>query len=227
MPGRPAEDDPRRCKAVRRSGERCRRWAMRDSDYCPFHGGRNRKRLKRGVPRFYSAFLGTTLRRAVSRSLRQSPALQFSLNEELALSRHVCGQAIALYSAAVETGKAEVIASASMVMRDALEHVRSMCESASRVALAGEDRISVHNLSFVVNQVVTVVYKVLGDEGAEEAHLIAQALQDELLVDDGRPVGTTLTPDADVADMIDTVPDAGATAQLDRVRPHGNGEAGG
>lgn len=204
--GRPADDDARRCQARRRSGEQCRRWAMRDSKFCPFHGGRQRGKLRLAGPRFYSAFLKTTLKKAVARSMRASPAHQLSLNEELALVRHYAGQAVAMYGAAVETGRQELVAAAGTVMCEVLERVRAMCESASRLALATDDRVSVHNLAFVVNQVVHVVYKVLGDEDEDKAQAIAVALQEELLVDDGSPRGTTLTPEADAADMIDTVP---------------------
>ena len=208
MPGRCTDDSDRRCKAHRRNGEQCHRWAMRESEYCPFHGGRQRKKLRLAPPRFYSAFLTTTLKKAVARSLRMSPQRQLSLLEELALSRDVCGQAAALYAAARETNKVELVTFAGEVMRDALDHVRTMCESASKVALASDDRISVHNIAFVVNQVVRVVYMVLGDEDADKAEAIAEALREELLLDDAAPSGVHLTPESDVADMIDSVPKA-------------------
>ena len=206
MGGRCPDDSEFRCKAKRRSGERCARWAVRDSDYCPFHGGRTRKKIKVNVPRFYSKHLTKTLKKALERSLKQAPSRQLSLFEELALMRDAAGQTVALYSGALESGNTELITAATMLMRDALNDVRTMCESASRIAAASDAVMPIHNMVFIVQQVTKIIYNVLGDEGQEQAEAIAQALNNELLIDTGAPTGVTLTPESDVADMIDTVP---------------------
>lgn len=179
---------------------------MRGSDYCSLHGGRK----ARGnvhmtqVPRFYSKYLSKTLCELVEEQMARAPSEQLSLLEELAHMRITTAQAIKMFDAAVSTGKDEIIASATMVVRQALQEVARMCESAARVDALGKDKISAHAIHFVIMQVVKIASQVFGDD--ERVIAFERALREEVRVP-GDVQGTDLTPDADAVDMDDTVPD--------------------
>jgi hypothetical protein len=127
-----------------------------------------------------------------------------SLLEELSLMRVLAGDTVALYDAAVGTEKTELVANAGMLLRDALRQVADMCEKAARVDALAKDKISIHHLSFVVNQIVRIAAEVFGDDTTRAAQF-EQLIRERVRLPSIQQ-GTLLTPDADVVDMDSTIP---------------------
>jgi len=193
------------CKAKRTDGERCRKYALRGSDYCQFHGGRrsSKKIVPLGdLPVFYGGVLNATLQQVVESELARSPHEQLNLFEELALVRIVARDAVKLYTVAAERGTEETLAAAGIMMRDALNEVVRTCESASRVSANASDKVSVHNIAHVVRQLTRIAAEVMDEEQARKFN----ALVKTRISIDGGPKGTLSTPDADVHDMDTTIP---------------------
>jgi len=205
--GKCPPDHPRRCKALRHDRSQCERYALKDSNYCSFHGGRradkHRVRIDH-LPKFYSKRLGPTLTARLEELTGAAPSEQLSLLEELSLMRVLAGDTVALYDAAVGTEKTELVANAGMLLRDALRQVADMCEKAARVDALAKDKISIHHLSFVVNQIVRIAAEVFGDDTTRAAQF-EQLIRERVRLPSIQQ-GTLLTPDADVVDMDSTIP---------------------
>jgi len=202
--GPPPEDSPYRCQAKRRCGEQCKRWALKESSYCQFHGGRGNSRTRTDhLPAFYAKRLTKTLQAAIEEQLEQAPHEQLQLFEELALMRVYARDAVILYNAAVDKGSEELRLSAGALMAQVLGDVAKMCQSASNVSLAGKDKVSIHNIEYVVGQIVRILYQTLDDEDAQR---VEERIRSDLKVYD--QTGTTITPDQDVLAMDATVPNA-------------------
>jgi len=207
-----SEDHPRRCQAKfkRKPGKICRNFALRDSRFCKFHGGARDRALGRGVrvnhlPRFYQNVLTKTVAQLVEDQLGASPNEQLQIYEELALMRVAASQAVRLYGAALELGKDDIINNASVLMRDALESVVDTCETAAKIEASAKDKFSIHSLQQVVNQIVRLAHEVFGDDQSK-VEMFERLMRTKIKMPVGES-GTTLTPDQDVTEMDDTVPD--------------------
>jgi len=209
MSGPPPENSPRRCHARRRNGERCRRWALRGRDYCQFHGGRRGPVRTDRLPMFYSRQLNRTLQEAVESQLEMAPREQLALFEELALMRLTAQRTVSMWNAAVETGKPETEQMAVALMVEALKNVEHMCTAAARVESTAADKVSIHTLKAFVSQIVRIAYETMGEEHVELARKFEKLVREEIKLP-SEEEGTTLTPDADVTRMDDTVPNASA-----------------
>ena len=204
-------DHPRRCQGMgRHSGVRCKNWADTGSKFCRFHGGRLGKRHTRvdKLTHYYSKHLTHTLQEVVEETLTQSIQEQLDLTEELAVIRGTVQDVCKLYDMSPEPGGSNDQNSsrlqAGALLRATLREVISSCEAAARVAAISRERISVHNLSIVLNQVVRCAWQVFGDDHdkAKEFERLIKAtvrLPDEVH-------GTVITPDEDVAAMDDSIP---------------------
>lgn len=221
--GTPPEDHPRRCQhKAKGTGERCKKWALRDARFCRSHRGRYDQRLQREGesnvdPRmFYKRHLRQTMRDALQEALDQDPSEQIQLYEELALCRMSAGQAVALwdaataaYEAADEERKGKFLDATLMagdVMRSALREVRDTAEKISTMQVRTKGYISVHDLQHWVNSLVVCVYRACGDN-EDIAIAIEQNIRTLIKLPD-TSLGTTITPDQDVLAMDDTVPNA-------------------
>ena len=190
-------------------------WKLAGSDYCGWHGGRNNGRSvvrTHRLPRFYSRRLTRTLSEAVEAALAEAPDQQLQLLEELALFRTVAADSVGVYSAAVEALEQAdderakklrpFVDQTAAIMRDNLLTVVSVCESAAKVHAIGKDKISVHNIRHVIDQVVRCAYDAFdGDDRVREFETM---IREHVLIDDQR--GTSRTPDQDVAEMDGSVP---------------------
>lgn len=156
------------------------------------------------MPRFYSKYLTRTVQEAVEEALAVSPREQLQLFEELALMRDLAGQAVALYSAARETGKAEVMMQAGMLMQQHLKEVIATCESAARIDAAAKDKVSVHTLHHFVDQLVRVAFETFGD--TDKAREFEFAIRTQIKLPSSGVNGTDITPDQDVTEMDRSVP---------------------
>lgn len=206
--------DPDRCQGYTKDGRPCMRHALKPSRYCFVHGGLLGKR-QGNIPIFYRKRMTKTLKQAVMEAMNSSPAEQLSLYEELALTRVMAGKAVTMYAAACESKDEATIAAATTVLATSLAEVQRMCESAARVEALARDRVSIHAVSFVVGQIIRIVHNVLKDPDLEfHAREIEDQLRNNLLID-VTPTGTSITPDQDVRDMLETVPfDAGTPDEM-------------
>lgn len=205
--GKPPEGHPRQCRViVKKTGKRCHRWALRGIDRCQWHGGRQAQRGVRihHLPRFYSKILGPTLSTAVEELLGVSPAEQTAVFEELALMRVAASESIKLYAAACSSEKSETRIAAAGLMQDALKEVVAIAESAARIEAAGKDKLSIHGLQHVVNQLIRLMYDACGDDHSDIAERFEESIRQSLRVP-GEP-GTDLKPWEDVSEMDDTIP---------------------
>lgn len=212
LQGAPPEGHPRQCKRERRTGHRCRKWAITGSDYCQFHGGSGQRCKVRNnhLPMFYSKYLTATLNEALEAQLELDSHEQLNLQEELALMRLTCGQAIAMFGAANELPKDkenrdEVIMNASLIMRDALQSVAQMCKDAAAVESSRKDAITPMDLKQIVNQLVRLLYTVCGEDNEDIARRFELRVKDEIRLPNDVE-GTTLNPTQDVMEMLNSIP---------------------
>lgn len=194
-------DSARRCQAARRCGLQCRRWACIDSNFCPFHGGRktnNRKYWTQHVGRFYKRHMGEALNAAVEAHLAIKPDDQLTLFEELALMRSAASQTVVMYDAALQSKVPEAVSLAASIMSDNLRAVAEVCKMAAQVHSVQKDKFSVHDLSYIIEQVIRVSYDTFKDY-PELADKFAAAVRTQVSMT--RAATTTLTTDALVLEM--------------------------
>ena len=222
MPYRP-------CQALRRNKKRCRRHAMRGSNFCPIHGGRRSARYRVRIdhlPRFYSKHLAGALSDYVAEVTDCPPQEQLNLYEELALMRHAALTAVAMYNGIVNAAadgkpmKPEMILDAAAIMKSWLQEVVKVADTAAKIEAAAKDKVSVQALHMVVNQIVRVAYDAFGDD--PRAQVFEQMVRQRVRMPqlDGQG-GTGLTPDQDARDMDASVPSA--PLQLPGPSAHMNG----
>lgn len=210
--GAPPIDAPYRCQAKRKSGKPCMQYALKGSNYCQFHGGRRPAGTRiNHLPRIYSRVLNKTLGDLFEEFLNQDPSEQITLFEELALMRATSLDAIRLWSKAHEhevTEKnhdkiMELRLTAGNIMRDCLKDVQSMCESISNIDAKAKDKISAHQLLYVINQIIRMAHESFGND--PRVHLFEKLIRERIKVHAGEG-GTNLTPDQDVLEMDDSIP---------------------
>lgn len=206
------EDHPRRCQHVKKNGQRCRKWAVKDMTVCRTHGGW-RKDLNKGrqgvrinhLPEFYKGRLSKTLQEHIDSQLNADVDEQLNLLQELALMRSLCGDALEMHRLAEEKGKDDLKLNAAVLIRDALNEVRVMCDTAVKVETARKDSVSPLKLKQIVHQIVRIMYEVCGDEHEHLARDVEEKVRDQIRVP-ADITGTDLDPTQDVQRMIDSVP---------------------
>lgn len=224
--GPPPEGHERQChREIKFKGRRCRRWALKGSIFCQFHGGRRSKRVaflfnnmngvgpRNRMPGFYSKYLGKTLTKAFEEAMAQGPSEALAVYEELALIRSGSTQAVALYGMACDLSddnpkKAEIVAAASLQMRDALQEVVKTCAVAAQIEAAQKDKISLGAIKHLVEQFIVVAYDVFGDEHLDLAKLFEFEVRNRIRLPG---VGTT-----SLATQKDMLAELLATVESDR-----------
>lgn len=202
-------DHPRRCQGKSRATKkRCRRWALKNKRFCAFHGGRHSSRPVRidHLPKFYSSQLSDTLAERVQEMLSGAPAEQLRLYEELALVRLTAQDAVQLYDIAHKEGAdIEARMTAGVILREILGDVVKTCEAAAKVEATARDKVSVHNLQFILNQVVRIAYELFEPDNHELAVEFEKSIRVNVRMPD-EIQGTSVTPDMDVNEMDLSVP---------------------
>jgi hypothetical protein len=161
----------------------------------------------------YKRYLKPALTRALDEMLNTSPTEQLALFEELALIRDAAGQIVAGYSDIRERLDAqpdneklkEAAIMSGALMRDALKEVITACESAARVQATSKESVSAAHLNFFVEQIVQCAYQSFGDDVKVDEFI--KRVRTQIRVPTNHVEGTTITPDADVIEMDETVPD--------------------
>jgi hypothetical protein len=152
------------------------------------------------LPRHYAVHLTKTLAEAIEDSLALSPNEQLNLYEELALMRAVAKDACEVYDLCRTP---EQKSEGGVILRSAIKEVIATCEAAARVQAQAKDKLSIHNLSFVLAQVVQCAWKAFGDD-IEKVQEFERLIRDTVKMPEAG--GTTRTPDQDVVEMDDSVP---------------------
>lgn len=196
-------DERYQCHATRRCGIRCRKWALKGSKYCQFHGGRRSRDIPvrtAELPVFYSHRLTKTLNEMVEDHLSLDPNEQLSLLQELALMRQAASEAVALYSAATKSDSSETRNAAAMIMVDALKNVQTMCQAATSVEATRKDRLDGFALKTVIAQVARIAYDCFGD--TEDARRFEDMLRETIKVP-GEVEAAKVSPDEQVRMMME------------------------
>lgn len=223
-----APDDMRRCQTIKKTGEQCRQWANGEFiplgySYCNWHGKSLFARIRKGQAgpkiwdvdrmksKFYSKRLGPKLAAFVEESLAAPHNQQLALNEELALMREVAGNAISLYSAALELpdntkDKNQMLMNAALIMQESLKEVRATCKVAAEVDSMSRDKFSLVHLQDIVNQISKMVYLCFDDVAPERVKAFDNMLTEQLRLPTSGIQGTTLTPDQDATEMDCSIP---------------------
>lgn len=227
----PREGTDEQCAHIKpRDGKRCRKWAMKGSNYCRTHGG-TWKKFRGGVridnmSKFYRNVLRKTLTDLVEEHAGFSSSELVSLHEELALTRHAAGNAIQLYESSYDALRAEeakgsqadkkriaslteCTAQATALMIQALKDVEHFCSAISKIEAASKDKLNIHTLNSVVKQIIRLLYDVCGEDNIEIAKSFENLVRTQVVIPQHAIAsGTVITPDTDseVVSMDDTIP---------------------
>ncbi len=199
--GPPPDDHERRCQSnSRHTHEQCRRWALKGSRFCQFHGGRGGKVRKTGLAGFYSSQCRPTLKKLLDDLTGLPHHKQMQLNEELALARVTALNAVKLADAAFESGDRKSMALAIPLLQDALMFVKDMCLAVSKIEAMMEDKVSLTVVDLYVTQIVRVISKHVTEEVAER---IATDIRENVKVpvDGAMQMEGVLSPSALAAEM--------------------------
>lgn len=220
---KPADDDPKRCQAKfkNRPDKKCYRWAMKGARTCYIHGGRvslkasaKRKsaimKILSGMPKVYKKHLNKTLHDALEEQLGVKPSEQLQILEELALMREYTGQAVKLYSGAIEMkADADKILAAGSFMAECLEKVADISSKAAKITAATSGTYSIHDLQYVVYQIIKIMYMVCGKQHEKLAVEFERRIHADLVLPRS-PEGVMKEPMHDVDSMDESIPRIGS-----------------
>jgi hypothetical protein len=198
------------------------------------------------MPNFYSRHLTKSLAEVLREALDQNPQEQLQLYEELALLRDLAGQSVAYYAIAKDNfanansetdanNKRGILFAAGELMRDHLNDVVKVCDTAAKVAAQGKDTVMLSQLHYFVEQVTRCAYEAFGDDPRREKFKQMLEAKVRLPQVDVNGNGTRLTPDMDALAMDSTVPKDNSVIDIelvdsfykrkeDNVSPSTNGE---
>jgi len=164
------------------------------------------------MPKLYGKVLNETLKDSVAAQIGVDPREQCSLFEELALLREHAAQTVKLWSGLQDMGASpDQIIAAGEVMASTMAEVAKLAQSAHNITQGGKDQFSIHDLQFVIQSVIKVIFTVCeervdGQNYRFIAEEIEQMIRDSIVMPSNETQGTTLTPDQDVAEMDASVP---------------------
>ena len=191
MAGAPPEGHKNQCKAKSQvTRVRCRRWALRGSKYCQFHGGRRATQFygrtgKRRLPVVYSKFLGPKLAERVEELLEQPHAEQVSLYNELAIARSAACEALKLASPLFDEKQAakltpDLKSLMIQTLGTAMGEVKDLVLAASRLEKEAGDKVSLKVVNLIVMQIILAINDVCGAEHLDLAEAIARAIDERV-----------------------------------------------
>ena len=202
MSGAPPQGHINQCKARSQvTRKQCRRWALRGSDYCQFHGGRRAAAIycktgKRKLPNFYSKYLGPKLSEQVKELMDRPHDEQVSLYSELAIARATACQALKLAQPIYEEDKSskkltpELKALILSTLQDAMDNVKGLVLAASKLEKESGEKVSIKVINLVVMQIIMAINDVCGTENMAIAEAIAQAIDERVRL----PLNDKLSP---------------------------------
>lgn len=212
------------CIRIRRNGRRCRKARIKGATCCKYHGGKWQSwpstvvKLYR-LPMFYSKVLGPTLKSYVEQCLDLEPHEQFDLVEEVMIMKGMMSQSIAMYEAACALPdgpkKLAVVVMAGDSVKQGLKDVADMAHKAAQIRASMKDKVSVHNIQYVINQIIRIAHESM-PEGAEAFESLVRS---HVKLPTAGVQGTTITPDQDVLDMDSTIPKGDDDENVDDFEP--------
>lgn len=211
--GCPHKDSPFRCQGKsRNSGERCKKWAIKGRKWCEYHGGRTLRGPRTCTNQFrsnratviYDQWLGKTLREKVTEFVSQPHDDAVSLYNELALTRSVASDAIALYSAALDGEDVDITtkAQAGMVMNAALDSVKDLVLACSKIEKDAEDKVSMKVVYLFMIQITQAIHKATGGDEKLALKIDAQIKQDVRLPKAGEEFAEDISTVSTPADYV-------------------------
>ena len=216
--GSPPADHERRCQGkslVRKA--RCEKWALTGSKYCQFHGGRSRVSRVGRMKRVYSQHLGPTLKKRLEEMLDASHDDQVQLYEELALSRIMAQEAVALADIALSSanddkGNGVSKGLAIDIVQKSLIVVKDFALAAAKLETDAKNTVSLRVVDLFIAQIMKSIAAVLGED-TKTVELIESHIAENVRIPSSRDPnvsieGTTLTPDKMVEAMDDTIMEA-------------------
>ena len=145
-----------RCVAVKKNGQRCRKWAAQGSPTCNKHGSQMQK-ARNGSERFYGRAVFENKRaglRAAFDAAMDDPDLT-SGREEAALDRAIMGTALAkITPASLEGFDAET---AEMLLR-MVKDTQALCMGPRQLELKSKDTVSLAEFYLIANGLMDLVY---------------------------------------------------------------------
>lgn len=221
---RVALDDERRCQARRHFRTvpsylwplRCWKVTRRGSLYCAKCSKDGAEVRSWHLPTFYRTHLSRTLSDALS-LVAENEQQALELREELRLLRVAADESVVMYGQALDMRemspdedtrkKAQgVVDEAAAVMKANLKDVSDHVLTAAKVEALSQDVFSPAAVRQLVDQIVRIAYSACGDEHQDIAERFSDMIRSDLKLLAGDSRGTTLTPDADVREMDQTVP---------------------
>jgi hypothetical protein len=196
-----------------------------NSDYCKFHGGtksRPEKTTKKRIdqlPPLYSAMLNQTLRNSIADQLDLPKADQLGFREELAIFRTTGNMVLTTYSAALDSladpksektpvEKIDGLQASSAMVQQFLKDVVALGKDVATVEAIGKDKISIHDIYYVINQIIKIIHDECGDKDEHGlAGRLVERLNTELdLPGDEKQEGATLDTDELILEALQTIP---------------------
>lgn len=201
MSGAPPEGHPNQCRTKSQvTRRRCRRWALRGSGFCQFHGGRRAAAIycktgQRRLPSFYSKYLGPKLSERVKELLDSPHEEQVSLYQELAVARASACEALKLAQPLFDEKQAEKLSpeTKSLIVAtlgQAMTNVKDIVLAASRLEKEAGDKVSMKVVNLIVMQIVLAINDVCGTENLEIAAAIGKAIDERVRL----PLNDKLNP---------------------------------
>lgn len=201
MSGAPPDGHANQCRAKSQvTRRRCRRWALRGSRYCQFHGGRRAVQIycrtgERRLPNFYSKYLGPKLSERVRQLLDVPHDEQVSLYQELAVARASACEALQLAQPLFDEklSKKLDLETKSLIISTlgaAMSNVKDLVLAASRLEKEAGDKVSMKVINLIVMQIVLAINDVCGTKHLELAEAIGKAIDDRVRL----PLNDKLNP---------------------------------
>lgn len=201
MGGAPPDGHPRQCRSLSQVTRlRCKRWALRGSNHCQFHGGRRAASIycktgRRRLPGFYSKYLGPKLSERVRELLDAPHDEQVSLYQELAVARASACEALRLAQPLFDDRQSAKLSpeTKSLIIQtlgQAMSNVKDVVLAASRLEREAEDKVSMKVINLVVMQIVLAINDVCGTEHLALAEAIGKAIDERVRL----PMNDKLNP---------------------------------
>lgn len=191
---------------------------MVGSDRCKTHHGARRRGQTTGrvdgLPVYYRKRLNPTLAEAVADALNVPNHEATDLYTELALMREGAGESVALYSAASQllaeqpnSEKAKtLVVEAADCMSQNLRRVAELATTIVRNEAMSKDKLNIHTLHSVVDQITRLMFTVCGTEHQHLAEEFESRVKLDIVLPMVEAEGADLRPEDAITAMAESVP---------------------
>lgn len=131
---------------------------------------------------YYARKAGVELRAKLEELSAQPMSQTMSLKDEVEFARVLAARAVTMYDVVVEQGKLDIKKedgtvemnhkarmAAMSVTRDTISFLSELVEKMTKVEMAKKDKISVHNIIFITEQICRTLYEEIGPNNQELA----------------------------------------------------------